>query len=49
MTALAATGQQAAAVQVFWQLRCRLDSELGIRPGPQVAAVHVRILRQRAG
>ena len=47
MTALAASGQQAAAVQVFWQLRRRLDRELGIRPGPQLAAAHLRILRQQ--
>ena len=49
MTALAATGQQASAVQVFWQLKGRLDRELGIRPGPQLAAAHLRILRHRAG
>jgi DNA-binding SARP family transcriptional activator len=49
MTALAATGEQAAAVEVFWQLRGRLDSELGIRPGPQIAAVHLRVLRQQTG
>jgi DNA-binding SARP family transcriptional activator/transcriptional regulator with XRE-family HTH domain len=49
MTALAVTGQQAAAVRLFGQLRCRLDSELGVRPGPQVAAAYVRILRQQVG
>jgi len=49
MTALAAAGQQAAAVEVFWQLKRRLDTELGIRPGPQLAAAHLRILRQQAG
>ena len=49
MTALATTGQQAAAVQVFGQLRGRLDTELGIRPSPQLAAVHLRILRQQPG
>jgi DNA-binding SARP family transcriptional activator len=48
MTALAATGQQAAAIGVFSELRRRLDRELGIRPGPQVAAAHLRILRQQA-
>ena len=45
MTALAATGQQAAAVMLFGELRHRLDRELGIRPGPQLAAAHVRIMR----
>ena len=46
MTGLAAAGQQAAAVEVFWQLKRRLDRELGIRPGPQLAAAHLRILRR---
>ena len=32
MTALAATGQQAAAVMLFGELRHRLDRELGLRP-----------------
>jgi DNA-binding SARP family transcriptional activator len=45
MTALAATGQQAAAVMLFGELMHRLDRELGIRPGPQLAATHVRIMR----
>jgi DNA-binding SARP family transcriptional activator len=48
MTALAAAGRQAAALHLFGQLRQRLDAELGIRPGPQVAAAHLRILRQQA-
>lgn len=47
MMALAATGQQAAALGVFGQLRHRLDRELGIRPSPQVAAIHLRILCQQ--
>ena len=46
MTALAATGQQAAAVMLFGELMHRLDRELGIRPGPQLAATHVRIMRR---
>jgi DNA-binding SARP family transcriptional activator len=46
MTGLAATGQQAAAVMLFGELRHRLDRELGIRPGAQLAAAHVRILRR---
>jgi DNA-binding SARP family transcriptional activator/DNA-binding XRE family transcriptional regulator len=49
MTALAATGQQAAALRLFEQLSGRLDAELGVRPGPQVTAAHLRILRQQAG
>jgi DNA-binding SARP family transcriptional activator/DNA-binding XRE family transcriptional regulator len=46
MTALAATGQQAAALQVFAELSRRLGSELGVRPGPEVASAQTRILRQ---
>jgi len=46
MTALAGTGQRAAALRLFGQLSGRLDAELGIRPGPQVAATHLWIIRQ---
>ena len=49
MTALAAAGQQAAAVELFAQVRQRLDRELGVRPGPQLAAAHLRVLRQQVG
>lgn len=49
MTALAASGQQAAALRLFGLLSRRLDTELGIHPGRQVAAAHVRILREQAG
>lgn len=49
MTALAVVGQQAAALRLFGQLSERLDAELGICPGPQVTATHLRILRQQAG
>jgi DNA-binding SARP family transcriptional activator/DNA-binding XRE family transcriptional regulator len=48
MTALAHTGQQAAALRLFGQLSRRLDAELGVRPGPKVTAAHLRILRQDA-
>jgi DNA-binding SARP family transcriptional activator/Tfp pilus assembly protein PilF/DNA-binding XRE family transcriptional regulator len=47
MVALAGTGQQAAALRVFEDLRRRLDDQLGVRPGPEVAEAHVRILRQQ--
>jgi DNA-binding SARP family transcriptional activator len=49
MTALAATGQQAAALRLFGELRHRLDTELGVRPGRQVTAAHLHVLRQQAG
>jgi hypothetical protein len=34
MVALAASGQQAAALDVFAEVRERLDAQLGVRPGP---------------
>jgi DNA-binding SARP family transcriptional activator/transcriptional regulator with XRE-family HTH domain len=46
MIALGGTGQQAAALKVFEDLRCRLDADLGVRPGPELADAHVRVLRQ---
>lgn len=49
MTVLAVVGQQAAALRLFGQLSERLDAELGICPGQQVTATHLRILRQQAG
>jgi DNA-binding SARP family transcriptional activator len=49
MIALAATGQQAAALGAFGILRRRLRDELGIYPGPEVAHVHTQILRQQLG
>jgi DNA-binding SARP family transcriptional activator/DNA-binding XRE family transcriptional regulator len=47
MTALAATGQQAAALEVFTTLRHRLDAELGIAPSPLLAQAHAQVLRQQ--
>lgn len=46
MTALAATGQQAAALRIYHDLLRRLDDELGVRPGREVAEAHLKILRQ---
>ena len=46
MVALGGTGQQAAAVAVFEGLRQRLDQELGVYPGPELAEAHQRVLRQ---
>jgi DNA-binding SARP family transcriptional activator len=46
MIALARTGQQAASLLVFDELRCRLEDELGICPGTELADAHQRVLRQ---
>ncbi len=48
MIALGATGQQAAALQVFEEARTRLDQELGVTPGPELVEAHLRILRGEA-
>ena len=44
---LAATGRQAAALQIYQDLVARLDTELGVRPGPELAAAHLQVLRQQ--
>lgn len=46
MVALAGSGQQAAALLVHEELRRRLDDELGVRPGAELSAAHLRVLRQ---
>lgn len=45
MITLAACGQQAAAFAAYEQIRRRLDDEFGVRPGPELAGAHLRILR----
>ncbi len=47
MIALAATGQQAAALGVYSDLRQRLDRELGIRPGRELTDAHLLVLREQ--
>jgi DNA-binding SARP family transcriptional activator len=47
MLALAADGQQAAALEVFDAIRTRLHDELGIGPGAEIRAAHLRVLRQQ--
>jgi len=49
MIALAATGQQAAALGIYEDLRGRLAEELGIDPGRELADAHLQVLRQQAG
>ena len=46
MIALTDAGQQATALGVFADIRERLDAQLGLRPGPDLSAAHLRILRQ---
>ncbi len=45
MLALAASGEQAAALSLYTALRDRLDDQLGVRPGPELTDAHLRILR----
>ncbi|NYI93406.1 DNA-binding SARP family transcriptional activator/Tfp pilus assembly protein PilF [Amycolatopsis endophytica] len=46
MIALAGSGQQAAALDVFDTLRRRLAGELGADPGPELTTAYQRVLRQ---
>jgi hypothetical protein len=46
MIALAGSGQQAAALTVYEDMRRRLDEQLGMRPGPWLSDAHLRVLRQ---
>jgi DNA-binding SARP family transcriptional activator/DNA-binding XRE family transcriptional regulator len=46
MIALAGSGQQAAAVHAYEEMRFRLDRELGLYPGEELTEAHVRVLRQ---
>jgi len=45
MLALADDGQQAAALTLFTTMRDRLDAELGLQPGTELRAAHLRVLR----
>ncbi|MEV4312698.1 tetratricopeptide repeat protein [Actinocrispum sp. NPDC049592] len=46
MTALAGSGQQAAALRLFAEVRDRLADELGVRPGNEMRDAHLRILQR---
>ncbi|MCW6004451.1 tetratricopeptide repeat protein [Micromonospora sp. CPCC 205371] len=46
MVALAAAGQQEAALRLFADLRDRLAGQLGVEPGPELRDAHLRVLRQ---
>jgi DNA-binding SARP family transcriptional activator/transcriptional regulator with XRE-family HTH domain/tetratricopeptide (TPR) repeat protein len=45
MVALAGAGQQAAALGLYAQVRTRLDEQLGVTPGKELATAHLRVLR----
>ena len=45
MIALAGCGQQAAALAAYSEMCHRLDDQLGIRPGRELASTHLRVLR----
>jgi DNA-binding SARP family transcriptional activator/tetratricopeptide (TPR) repeat protein len=45
MLVLAAGGEQAAALRLYTGLRDRLVDELGVEPGPELRAAHLRVLR----
>jgi len=45
MLALAGSGEQAAALQLFVDLRDRLADELGVEPGAELQAAHLRVVR----
>ena len=46
MIALASSGRQVAAIRVYEDVRSRLNRELGIYPGEELAETYVRVLRQ---
>ncbi len=47
MIALASSGQQVAALAVYDEVRRRLDDQLGVRPGAELAEAHAQVLRQQ--
>lgn len=49
LRALYAAGRQSEALESYAELRARLAEELGLDPGPELVALHRRILEQDAG
>jgi DNA-binding SARP family transcriptional activator/tetratricopeptide (TPR) repeat protein len=46
ITALWRGNERARALSVYEEFRARLDDELGVAPGPELAALHTRILQE---
>jgi len=46
MVALASAGHQSEALQTYEDIRDRLDTELGVSPGPAIRDIHAKILRE---
>jgi DNA-binding SARP family transcriptional activator/uncharacterized protein HemY len=49
MLALYRSGRQADALQAYQRLRQHLSDELGLEPGPDIAALHGAVLREDPG
>ncbi|MFL6145701.1 MAG: tetratricopeptide repeat protein [Labedaea sp.] len=49
MLGLAGSGQQAAALRLFADIRGRLAEDLGIEPGAEMVLAHLRIIRNEVG
>ena len=47
MVALAGSGRQAEALELYGQTRARLCDELGVTPAAELASVHLQVLRQQ--
>jgi len=45
MVALAGSGRQAAALDLYEKIRRRLDEQLGLQPGPHLSVAHMQVLR----
>jgi DNA-binding SARP family transcriptional activator/Tfp pilus assembly protein PilF/DNA-binding XRE family transcriptional regulator len=46
MVALAGAGEKAAALGLFEEIGRRLSADLGVEPGPELRAAHLRVLRE---